>query len=105
MAEWLKGLKLTVGIVFGAWVVGVGAGAALDGWLTLPGEVAALTVRHSADSLVTVQNQRSIADLRTVTMSLTSGQATLLELVRTIDRRTCISSASNNSELEECANR
>lgn len=86
-------------------MLGVTMGAALDGWLTLPGEVELLATRHTADSLVTMQNRRSITDLRTVTASLTGGQATLLELVRTIDRRTCISSATSESDLVDCANR
>lgn len=106
MTEWLKGLNSRwAGVVVGAWVLGVGAGAALDGWLTLPREVAALTIRQSADSLITMQNQRSITDLRLVTALLTDGQDELLELVRTIDRRTCISSASNETDLVDCANR
>ncbi len=105
MADWFKGLKVTLGILIGAVMLGITIGASSVGWLTLPGEVAALTTRQSADSLITAQNRRSITDLRVVTTSLTGGQATLLELVRTIDRRTCISSASNEAELVECADR
>ncbi len=106
MAEWFKGLKVTLGILFGAVMVGVTIGASSVGWLTVPGRVAALEVTHRADSLITMQNRRSITTLRTDVGSLTTGLDELLERVRTIDRRTCITSANGSAgALEECANR
>ncbi len=103
MADWFKGLKITLGVLFAVLMAGVTMGAALDGWLTLPGEVARLSTMHTTDSLITQQNQKDVTDLRAVTTALTTGQGTLLELVRTIDRRTCITAASNDADLAECA--
>ncbi len=105
MADWLKGLKLTLGIVVAVYLVGVTTGASLDGWLALPSTVAVMATRQTADSLNIAQNRRAVAALRTVTTSLTSGQRELLELVRTIDRRTCITAADNETDLAACANR
>ncbi len=105
MTDWLKGLKLTFGVLAAVGLASFTAGASSSGLLMLPGTVAVLVTQRNADSLATAQNRRAVADLRTVTASLASGQRELLELVRTIDRRTCITAADSEADLAACANR
>lgn len=80
-------------------VVAVGtvlvAGVALSGWITLPS-----THAQDVASLMRQDSVLAEADLDHIAQD-----EEILELLRTIDRRTCIEAAPGPTELARCAER